>query len=263
MTAAPRQVRVFGMRRSGNHAIIDWLRRNLPGETVFLNDCRPGDPFRTFQMMETPRGDVHGPGFRDTRWFAQFDEGRETRGHIVSYEDQLPRAVPAPEGWRGRFETIVIRRSFLNWLASFQKLVAGRQRGTEWGVRGPAEILPFIRAYSDMLAAPGLHVCYDRWCADPGYRRGRLDALGLTPRDNGTGREAVYGGGSSFDGGDRARRWKAMAEERSYVALAREAGRDDAFMARLAPLYPDDERRLLRLVSGGRLSDEEVTTWSS
>ena len=35
-------LRVYGLRRSGNHAVIDWLLRNAPGTgTVFLNDCAP------------------------------------------------------------------------------------------------------------------------------------------------------------------------------------------------------------------------------
>ena len=33
-------LRIFGMRRSGNHAIANWLQRNsATGRAVFLNNC--------------------------------------------------------------------------------------------------------------------------------------------------------------------------------------------------------------------------------
>ena len=259
--AAPLNLRVFGMRRSGNHAVIDWLRRNVPGEVVFLNDCAPGDPFRTYAMMETPRGDRHGPSFRDTRWYPQFDEARGARSHIVSYEDMPPDAAGPPEGWPGpraaSFRTVVIHRSFLNWLASFHALVLGRNRGTRWGVGRPEEVAPFVALYADLLRAPAdLSVSFDRWLAEPSYRRDRVRALGLVPRDDDTGEEAPYGGGSSFDGGCPSDRWRGMADAAGFETLAREAARDPAFLATVANIYPLDAAVLGRLAAGGSLKDE-------
>ena len=260
-SAAPLNLRVFGMRRSGNHAVIDWLRRNMPGEVVFLNDCGPGDPFRTYAMMETPRGDRHGPSFRATRWFPQFDEGREARSHIVSYEDMAPDAAGPPEGWpdplRAPFRTVVIHRSFLNWLASFHALVLDRNRGTRWGVREPGEVAPFVALYAGLLGARcDLSICFDRWLGSASYRRGAVRALGLVPRDDGTGEASPYGGGSSFDGGCPSDRWRGMVEADGFETLAREAGRDPAFLARLANIYPRDAAVLARLATGGTLKDE-------
>ena len=255
--AATLNLRVFGMRRSGNHAVIDWLRRNIPGETLFLNDCSPGDPFRTYAMMETPRGDRHGPTFRATRWFPQFDEGREERSHIVSYEDTAPDAAGPPQGWDTPFRTVVIHRSFLNWLASFHALVLDRNRGTRWGVERPEEIAPFVALYADLLRAPSdLAISFDRWLDGPAYRRDAARALGLAPRDDGTGAESPYGGGSSFEGGCPSDRWRGMTDAPGFEALAREAGRDPAFLAALANIYADDAAVLERLAAGGSLKDE-------
>ncbi|RQH23984.1 hypothetical protein D5R40_30320 [Okeania hirsuta] len=33
-----KEIRVFGIRRSGNHAIISWLIENYPGSVVFVNN---------------------------------------------------------------------------------------------------------------------------------------------------------------------------------------------------------------------------------
>lgn len=257
------------MRRSGNHAVIDWLRRNLPGPTVFLNDCAPGDPYATFQMMETPRGDRHGPSFRRTRWYPQFEAGRARFDHIVSYEDATPG--PAPAGWDRPWRTVVVHRGFLGWLASYYALVVRRQGGTRWGVSDPAEIAPRIRTYGAMLAAPAdVSVSLERWVGSPAYRRAMLAALDLAPRDDAVGGQTDYGGGSSFRPGrraptvaDLALRWRALAGDAAFEALARIPARNDAFMARLARLYPEDAARLTRLADGGRLEDEEVREWSS
>ena len=247
---APHLIRVFGMRRSGNHAVIGWLRRNIPGETVFLNDCGPGDPFRSYAMMETPRGDRHGPGFRDTRWFAQFDEGREGRSHVVSYEDTVPDEVGAPEGWHAPFRTVVLRRSFLNWLASFYELVTRREGGTVWGVDDPREIRPYFAVYAALLAAPReAGIEFDRWLEDEAYRAEILRRLGLPLLDLGTGPPAAYGGGSSFPGAgadahDLTARWRRLSGEPAFEALLGEAAADPALMAALRRAHPEEAERL-------------------
>ena len=258
----PLLIRVYGMRRSGNHAVIDWLRRNMPGETVFLNDCAAGDPYASFQALETPRGDRHGPAFRDTRWYRQFQEGRDRFHHVVSYEDVAVGADPS--GWQGRWRTVVVHRGFLGWLASYYALVAGRQRGTRWGVAEPTEIAPRIAAYAALLAASAdASISLERWAHGIDARRAALGALGLAPRDDDAGAQARYGGGSSFRPGpaaptavELAGRWHAFAHDDAFEAIARDAARNDAFMAALADVYPKDVARLERLARGGRLRDE-------
>ena len=259
----PVLIRVFGMRRSGNHAVIDWLRRNIPGETVFLNDCAPGDPYDGFQMLESPRGDLHGPSFRHTRWYPQFERGRERFSHIVSYEDRVPGSEPL--GWRAPWRTVVVHRAPLGWLASYYALAVHRQGGTAWGVRHPREIEPMLWRYAALLraAADAVGVGLERWAEDASHRAGRLAALGLAPIDDAVGAQAEYGGGSSFAPGraaptarDLAGRWRAFADDAAFERLARRAAQDDAFMRALDPLYADDAARLARLARGGRLRDE-------
>jgi hypothetical protein len=263
-----RLFRVFGMRRAGNHAVIDWLRGSLPGESVFLNDCRPGDPWATFEMLETPTGERHGPSFRSTRWFAQFPRGRHARHHIVSYEDITPDAVSAHAGWAGAWSTVIVHRSFLNWLASYLRLVLGRQRGTRWGVSHAAEIPPAIAVYRDLLRSAGDAISFDRWVGDTGYRRTRLASLGLAPHDDRPTLQAGYGGGSSFApatlapaGANLTRRWREMADDGDYVTLARHAAEDHTLIETLEEHYPDDARQLRRLAATGRLTED--IAWSN
>ena len=41
--------RFFGIPRSGNHAIIEWIMKNIDDSSlVFLNNCDRGDPAESF-----------------------------------------------------------------------------------------------------------------------------------------------------------------------------------------------------------------------
>jgi len=76
------EIRVVGMSRSGNHAIIDWILAQARGRTCFLNCAEPGtNPFlsaRPISEFESPHR-VNYRGFR---------AAREARGHL-SYKDLL------------------------------------------------------------------------------------------------------------------------------------------------------------------------------
>lgn len=256
--AAPPLFRVLGMRRSGNHAVIDWLRRNIEGPVVFLNDCTPGDPYARFELVETPNGEAHGPTFRSTPWFAELTARRGARAHIVSYEDQAPEVVRTL-GWDDRrWQSVVVRRSFLNWLASYYRLTTTRQSGTGWGVDFAHRLTSrFVtwRALAEHAMSSGVtDIAFDDWAASARYRAAALTRAGLKVRDNGLGAEASYGGGSSFDGiGSLDRRWSELADEREFLSLARHAAGDGRLMGTLDALYPEDARRLRRLRATGRL----------
>ena len=132
MTPAPpqvsarnlRELSVFGIKRSGNHAIIGWLIRELGDRVVHLNDVAGPDPYLSCSEIETKglpvslcrptfwnrltpmRGDA-GPQLYSaqdrhldreaTRAFAPKD------ALILSYEDRLPddaTVAPLPGGER-------------------------------------------------------------------------------------------------------------------------------------------------------------------
>ncbi|HEX5984571.1 MAG TPA: hypothetical protein VFY69_10225, partial [Solirubrobacterales bacterium] len=103
------EIRVVGMSRSGNHAIVNWILAQAPGRTCFLNCAEPGsNPFWSTRPR-TPEL----PGWRAL--YEGFDieaerEGRLTRKDLLihSYEDTFlgPFEKPENEGrhdeWVGR-----------------------------------------------------------------------------------------------------------------------------------------------------------------
>lgn len=250
-------LRVFGMRRSGNHAVIDWMRRNLGVDSLFLNDCRPGDPLDSFQYIEL--GDVRrGTPFRRRGKRAELLKTRRDTwaAHVVSYEDQPPpdrlgsltRGYASDTHWRN----IVIHRSFANWLASFYHLVVVREAGTPRGADGPVRVAGALGAYRRMVelaARPPdgvIPVSFDRWTGDADYRRDLLGRIGLPVLDNSTGRQSQYGGGSSFEEGEArppdsalSQRWRVLASDPGFCALVALARADRSFCAALELVEPD------------------------
>lgn len=268
---APGKVlRVFGMRRSGNHAITGWLARNAPGSgSVFLNNCSVArDPLSTFRTIEV--NGAHGPAGR-ARDNLSAHTSPATDGALLmfSYEDSSPA-----EGLRGRpisgpFEEslvdhdVIIYRSFLNWSASLLRKMQGNPAFSL--VRRNAVLLRAIDTYSRVLGlvgqetAPGLiPVCYDNWYANPSYRADRLARIGLEARDNTLGAVQSYGGGSSFqkdatraDDLATGSRWAQMADDPEYRAILALSVLDPVLMAQLDALFPQDAAQLRALTAGG------------
>ena len=254
--ASGRVLRVYGMRRSGNHALIDWIMRNAPGGNgIFLNDCRPQtDPVQS------------------SRGITVFENGAEVelRGvprklraagitpfTVVSYEDRTPpenrkRLYAAPE------TCVVIYRNFLHWSASLLRKIQGNDG---YGPLDRARIMgKSLCTYGDMLdtlARPDIvPLCYDAWKEDDAYRKAALARLDLPGVDLSLGRVQRYGGGSSFQGQDAqtqdlgtSERATQMADDHEYQMLLWTAARDDRFIARLKTVFPTDADRLTGLLT--------------
>ena len=89
-----KKMRFFGMMKSGNHAVISWLHKNMNGgRYVFLNNCKAWeDPFASFCQVE-----IDGKEFRRSRLRGIELEGLleqhpiARRDFTVSYENKIPR----------------------------------------------------------------------------------------------------------------------------------------------------------------------------
>lgn len=231
-----RELRVIGLSRSGNHAILGWILEQLKGTWVFLNCAEARtNPFGTARPMDdgaTHRTNVPG-----------FDLAAERRGHhlprdhlVVSHEDSFLGYVQDEsyeanhDAWVGtsgtRRDVLVLRDPFnliasrrtarVGWVRSRTALRIWRQHARE--ALGPGRSLPRDRVL----------VRYNDWVCSRDYRERVAGALGLRFTDE--GREAVppVGGGSSFDGGGfdgRAsemrvlERWRAFADDPGFREL--------------------------------------------
>jgi hypothetical protein len=258
-------LRICGMRRSGNHAITDWLQRNSPtGGSVFLNNCRPGKrPLATFRGLE-----VNGQRAPVKPALDNLPDSLAAAGDgamlLISYEDTLPTVTDKPLS--GPFDEtqidneIAIYRGFLNWSAS---LVKKLQRNPGFSLSRRASIVlratdtysAFLELVQHQKDLGVTGICYDDWLRSEPYRAGILSRLGLPLRDNALGPVQPYGGGSSFqkDADTPAqlatdRRWHQMADDPEYCGILQIASQDTVLMTRLSAVFPQDVDKLRQII---------------
>jgi hypothetical protein len=264
-------LRMTGMRRSGNHAIANWLQRNAD-RALFLNNCRPGhDPLRSHNGIEVS-GQRYDGSLQDAA--AGAGDGALL---LLSYEDTVHLRFDSKDNLSGPYKStsfdgdLLIYRSFLNWSASLLKKL--QRNETYRSADRMAVMARALATYGDLLAevleadsAARCAICYDDWATDADYRARVLTDLGLPVRDNDLGAVQGYGGGSSFDAGSPeagdlrvTARWQAMAPDPEYRALLRVAALDRSFMDRLAALFPADAARMTRVAAQPDFDPEVLT----
>ena len=266
-----RVLRIYGMRRSGNHAIINWLQRNASGASVFLNNCHPRkDPVASHRSLDVfAEGVSLAAPRKDATLQERFEQAGTGPTVLVSFEDTMPPVPekPFPPLFGHGPETIVlIYRAFLNWSASLLRKILGNDA---YGPIARARIMTAaLSGYASTLERVSeaeergfVAICYDDWHASDTYRARILAALGFGARDNTRGRVQRYGGGSSFQGKTAEaaalqtdQRAAQMADHPEYQTLLWTAAHDAGFTQALARHFPVDARRLAVLAETARLS---------
>lgn len=254
-------LRTFGMRRSGNHAIINWLQRNSATGSVFLNNCAVGRParrtWRSIEINGERVGIVKGDPLATVT--GGLNDGAMV---IVSYEDFSPDPDEMAGGLTADLKDdavsyeLLIYRNFMNWAASLlRKLQANDDQETLDCLR---IMMVSLAKYRDMLelvlnAKPlGLvPVNYDRWVTRVPYRESLLNALGLPCRDNSLGDVQPYGGGSSFQKDvtdaqhlEADNRWPEMANDAIFQIVLLAASQDHELLELMRKLMPRDAELL-------------------
>lgn len=264
-------VRACGMRRSGNHAILNWLQRNAPPQgAVFLNNCKPGtNPLDNFATIEINAKQVFAKPGKD-RLAAAISSATAPIGDgamfLFSIEDNSPAEFLRKRTLSGNFDEalidvdLLIYRSFLNWSASLLKKM---QPNTGYSLsRRSSIILNAIDKYTRLLnmisQTEGMQgvvpICYDAWATSQTYRADILTRLNLPQRDNSLGAVQQYGGGSSFQKQAQtpqdlqtALRWQQMSDDAEFQAIALLAAHDAALTRQLTQHFPQDATRLAQL----------------
>ncbi|SEP14613.1 hypothetical protein SAMN04490248_12918 [Salinihabitans flavidus] len=258
-------LRAFGMRRAGNHAMLNWLTRNAPGGAVFLNNCTlRKSPFDSYASLE-----VNGER-RSLRRRAPLSSVTAQAGDgamlVISYEDHMPGPADA-----GRALTLgidearvdrelILYRNFMNWSASLLKKLQGNARyGFTSRMRVMINALDKYRQGLELASDPQLSkvlpVCYDSWLASETYRARVLGRLELPLRDNSLGDVQSYGGGSSFQKDAAApdqlatsERWQLMVPSPDYQVLLLTASQDERLLDLMGELMPEDLAMLREFV---------------
>ncbi len=245
------ELRVFGLQRSGIHALVNWIVQQSGGPTLFVNDVKSlaGSPYECAHEFHW-RGGEGG----DRKFDASAERGgihSRKRRLVLGYEDTDLRYLPVGfsdligegVGRSGRVTNVLIVRDPFNLFASrfgFRNSANRHPMATQgeyvrqlWKLHA-REALGRVR----YLGGDVVVVRYNDWFASRDYRRAIAESLGLAFSDEGhqavpgvdlpKGEFARFGCGSSFDNTKfhgRAQemavlsRWERFACDQRYLAL--------------------------------------------
>lgn len=231
------EIRVTGMSRSGNHAIINWILRQAPPHYCFLNCTEPKyNPYETARPLSE-----NGPCFLSDIAGLDLEGDRLAKKNLLvySHEDIFlgplgdPRWDRCRDQWVGRsrrrIDLLILRDPFNLFASRFQF-------GLSWQ---PARHTPFSalsrriwqqharQFLGERQHFPGewLALSYNRWTLDRRYRQQIARWIGFPFTDSGFEEIPECAGGSSFDGTSPSSpvlrrqvhdRWRVLAKEPAY-----------------------------------------------
>lgn len=230
------EIRAVGLRRTGNHAVLNWIASQQAGAFFHLNNVAAGtNPYR-YKRDNLRR---YHPGHdKMVERYGQQAKGKFVKRDclIHSYEDWALWQVTQRKFERNRslylgksarqIDMLILRDPF-NLFASrlkkgyIQTKAAGASMVEVW--------LEYAREFveeSHYLQAERIFVNYNRWFAEEDYRRHLSARLGLNFSDEALAQVPEFGGGSSFRGTqvngrslDITNRWQAFSDDPTYRVL--------------------------------------------
>jgi hypothetical protein len=272
-----KEIVVFGIKRSGNHAIIRWLLKHLGQTAVHLNDvtgaspydscteinvkglpawrCQPTFrnlrrwPWRRPEMIEYSKKDPK-VNWHYLRQFAPKD------GLILSYENCFLDNPAYAEflqdhdrhvGASAERYRIVILRDAFNWFASLCRMtmVSPAERAT---------CIEIYKQYAELFLDPEKQraqriICanYNEWFQKRDYRISLARKFGIHSDGNALLDIPTIGGGSSFDGTRFAghaqnmnvlERWKLAHNDPAYRTILNDPRLMELSNAIFGPIMP-------------------------
>ncbi len=185
--------RLYGMKRSGNHAIVNWLFNSINGTTLLCNDIR---------RNQNPK----------LAYFNQLKISNGIGGLICSYENQLSSYFDLnySEEYFGpysHYKNVFLLRDPFNLFASrfvwndkegvkFKGDLDYRLRVVDHWKENAKTFLEWQKTNSE----ENIPINYNNWCVSLDYRNRLIQKLGLSVLNANTDKVPAFGGGSSFDG---------------------------------------------------------------
>jgi hypothetical protein len=249
------EITLLAQKRSGHHAIAQWLARVMDPPICFLNWVSAyTDPFLTFQ---DPFGFA-----RTIERFMSLENPEEVRRQrknflMIDYQDVplqaftepglIPDRVNSIGRSRKQYQVLILRDPF-NCMASrlvrYRKALRSRPPGARPHEMVPtAVVVDLWCCYAREFLGTTNHLSskvtinFNRWHSSPEYRAQICAALELRGDDGGALTEVpTAGGGSSFDGMafqgkaeqmDVTNRWRHLAGDEEFRGLFE--GRQEVF----------------------------------
>ncbi len=235
-----KEIRVAGMKRTGNHAIINWVKSQHTGEVGFLNNVSANEnPYRYKYENLQDNFPKHRQAIKN---YIQQAKGDFIKRDclIYSYEDFPLDQIASDKFERNhdlylgksaiRYDLLIIRDPF-NLLASrlktsskvpyFLSVNSHNQTMVDLWIDYAKEYL----GETNYLKHNKICINYNQWFADIEYRRQIAEKLQMEFSDAGIDQVKSFGGGSSFErkqfngkasSMDVLNRWQKVSDNSQY-----------------------------------------------
>jgi len=217
------EIRVFSMKRSGHHAIINWIIEQNKGPVVFGNQCRIKEDGNEKKIIE------------GRKYYYHKDISSTFKNHkdlfIYNFEDVELSKVSNLFNFRSRlikggvsYNVLIIRDPF-NLFASRKKL---KEKKNNADCESNKKIIELWKKHAKeaLLNHPKftlmklIIINYNKWFVDKEYRKQISDSLNLKFDDLGFETVPKFGGGSSFDRlgfNGKANKMKVLDRWREFI----------------------------------------------
>ncbi len=231
-----------GLKRSGNHAVINWIRENRNYD--FVNNIAP---IGRYLDQELPKFDIGylrlKRALRKIYLERNFDGFRlhQRIDLLVSVEDTPPDYIPFRKTPKNLIEVNLIR-SFENILASRIKKAFAEKKSLAFPDENNSYMSRFVDlwiSYAEGALGPHkenlIWIYYDRWLSDSAYRTDLTRRLGNDLSEGGLSRRVSrFGGGSSFSGVGEISNFDSLRDRKSML-IGKEAALFEEVFSKLNP----------------------------
>ncbi len=234
------EITFFGMRRSGNHAVINWIRSQTQGTFIHLNNVNlysGCDPYQHFTQAVISEVNplVAERGLRSFKRFSKYLLRCGKVEYLYGVDERHSELIKR-ESWRALKKILLVRSyehyslqdAIHDWFEAEREQNVGRSQH-QFDivlVRDPYNLFASLIKTSNNISELSnsqlvidkwkehakeylgytnhlkhqVGISYNAWFQDQEYRRELADRLKLTFTDDGMDSVPMFGKGSSFDG---------------------------------------------------------------
>jgi len=224
-----KKYRIFGIRRSGNHAIINWLRYKSYGSLIHFNDCHIQNNHTNDRNIFFYNNKKHIFSIirlnNNKRKNIKLDNLIKKKEHtdfcIISYENKYVNSKFNDNVYSDFKKDIIILRDPYNLLASILKHPKLHLNIKEFQELWMHYAEKFIETNNF------IKINYNNWFTNNKYRNDISKKLNLNTNDEGKNIVSHHGSGSSFDKQnfnqkaqqmDVLNRWRVFQKDKVFLS---------------------------------------------
>jgi len=233
-----KEIILHGLKRSGHHAVANWIYRQSPDHKCYINDVKlDRNPFLTrnaYSNIGDRKREAKGEFSKKDLLMYTFEDKDITKVYSSYFTENREAFV----GDSGETYNVIVLRDPFNHIASRLKSL---RKGCNWAwVDGETEesSTHYIDLWKkqakeflgDTSYTPGIKICIDfnKWMCDKEYRKNTIENIGIDFTDEGKEEVVKAGGGSAFSGRkfdgkaskmDVNSRWELFSDDPYYLSI--------------------------------------------